>query len=73
MLSHRNILANCASNLDALQLNDTDSTLSFLPVAHSFERTAGYYTVMLGGGTINYAEGLGQIAQNLLEVEPTVV
>jgi long-chain acyl-CoA synthetase len=73
MLSHRNILSNCASNLDALKLNDTDSTLSFLPVAHSFERTAGYYTVMLGGGTINYAEGLGQIAQNMLEVEPTVV
>ena len=73
MLSHRNILANCGSNLDALKLNDTDSTLSFLPVAHSFERTAGYYTVMLGGGTINYAEGLGQIAQNMLEVEPTVV
>ena len=73
MLSHRNILANCASNLDALALNETDSTLSFLPVAHSFERTAGYYTVMGAGGTINYAEGLGQIAQNLLEVEPTVV
>lgn len=73
MLSHRNILANCASNLDALALDETDSTLSFLPVAHSFERTAGYYTVMAAGGTINYAEGLAQIAQNLLEVEPTVV
>jgi long-chain acyl-CoA synthetase len=73
MLSHRNIMANCASNLDALGLNETDSTLSFLPVAHSFERTAGYYTVMAAGGTINYAEGLGQIAQNLLEVGPTVV
>ena len=73
MLSHRNILANCASNLAALGLDETDSTLSFLPVAHSFERTAGYYTVMAAGGTINYAEGLGQIAQNLLEVEPTVV
>jgi long-chain acyl-CoA synthetase len=48
-------------------------TLSFLPVAHAFERTAGYYTVMLAGGTIAYAEGLTQIAQNLLEVEPTVV
>ena len=48
-------------------------TLSFLPVAHSFERTAGYYTVMMGGGTIAYAEGLAQLAQNLLEVQPTVV
>jgi long-chain acyl-CoA synthetase len=73
MLSHGNIIANCESNLKALNLNSNDMTLSFLPVAHSFERTAGYYTVMLGGGTIAYAEGLGQIAANLLEVEPTVV
>jgi long-chain acyl-CoA synthetase len=73
MLSHGNIIANCESNLAALNLNSGDMVLSFLPVAHSFERTAGYYTVMLGGGTIAYAEGLGQIAANLLEVEPTVV
>lgn len=73
MLTHGNILSNCNSNLDALGLDETDMTLSFLPVAHAFERTAGYYTVMVAGGTIAYAEGLGQIAQNLLEVEPTVV
>jgi long-chain acyl-CoA synthetase len=73
MLSHGNIIANSESNLAALNLNSKDMTLSFLPVAHSFERTAGYYTVMLGGGAIAYAEGLGQIAANLLEVEPTVV
>jgi long-chain acyl-CoA synthetase len=73
MLTHRNILANCDSNLDALKLGENDMTLSFLPVAHAFERTAGYYTVMAGGGMIAYAEGLAQIAQNLLEVDPTVV
>jgi long-chain acyl-CoA synthetase len=73
MLSHGNIVANCESNLSALDLNSDDSTLSFLPVAHSFERTAGYYTVMLAGGTIAYAEGLAHIGADLLEVEPTVV
>jgi len=73
MLSHGNILANCESSLDALNLRDSDVVLSILPVAHAFERTGGYYTVMAAGGTIAYAEGLGQIAQNLLEIEPTVV
>lgn len=73
MLSHGNIIANCESNQAALNLAESDMTLSFLPVAHSFERTAGYYTVVAAGGTIAYAEGLGQIAQNLLEIEPTVV
>lgn len=73
MLTHGNLLANSESSLAALDLNQRDMTLSFLPIAHSFERTAGYYTVVLAGGTIAYAEGLGQIAQNLLEVNPTVV
>ncbi|MGD1026739.1 AMP-dependent synthetase/ligase [Candidatus Binatus soli] len=73
MLSHGNILANCEDSLAALTLNHTDMTLSHLPIAHSFERTAGYYTVALAGGTIAFAESLGQIAANLTEVEPTVV
>ncbi|HXR24319.1 MAG TPA: long-chain fatty acid--CoA ligase [Candidatus Binataceae bacterium] len=73
MLTHGNILANCESNIEALNLRDTDIVLSVLPIAHAFERTGGYYTVMAAGGTIAYAEGLGQIAENLLEIEPTVL
>ena len=73
MLSHGNVLANCEDALAALTLNETDMTLSHLPIAHSFERTAGYYTVTMGGGTIAFAESLGQIASNLTEVQPTVV
>ncbi|MBF6571368.1 MAG: long-chain fatty acid--CoA ligase [Candidatus Binataceae bacterium] len=73
MLSNGNILANCESSLYALGLGENDMTLSFLPVAHAFERTAGYYTVMVAGGMIAYAEGLTQIAANLLEVDPSVV
>ncbi len=73
MLTHGNILANCESNLEALNLRDTDIVLSVLPIAHAFERTGGYYTVMAAGGTIAYAEGLGKIAENLLEIEPTVL
>ncbi len=73
MLSHGNILANGADSLAALGLNETDMTLSHLPIAHSFERTAGYYTVAMAGGTIAFAESLGQVASNLQEVQPTVV
>ncbi len=73
MLSHGNLLANAEDALAALGLNHTDMTLSHLPIAHSFERTAGYYTVAMAGGTIAFAESLGQIASNLTEVEPTVV
>ncbi|HTY55438.1 MAG TPA: long-chain fatty acid--CoA ligase [Candidatus Binataceae bacterium] len=73
MLSHGNLIANCQGNVRALDLGEHDMTLSFLPMAHSFERTAGYYTVMMAGGSTAYAEGLGQIADNLRETNPTVV
>ncbi len=73
MLTHGNILSNAEDSLEVLGLGDTDMTLSFLPIAHSFERTAGYYTVMLAGATIAFAEGLTQIAANLVEINPTIV
>jgi len=73
MLSHGNLIANCLGNIRALDLGEQDMTLSFLPMAHSFERTAGYYTVMMAGGSTAFAEGLGQIADNLRETQPTVV
>ena len=57
MLTHDNILSNCDSNLEALGLGENDMTLSFLPVAHAFERTAGYYTVMTAGGPSHTQRG----------------
>ena len=73
MLTHGNILANCYDALAALTLCDTDQTLSVLPIAHSFERTNGYYAVMMAGGSIAFAEGLTSIASNLQEIRPTVL
>jgi long-chain acyl-CoA synthetase len=72
MLTHGNLLGNCEGSLNALELDERDVVLSFLPIAHSFERTAGYYTVTMCGGTIAYAEGLSQIAQDLQAIRPTV-
>ncbi|MHB8382288.1 MAG: AMP-dependent synthetase/ligase [Candidatus Binataceae bacterium] len=73
MLTHGNILANCYDALEALSLCDTDQTLSVLPIAHSFERTAGYYAVTMAGGSIAFAEGLTSVASNLQEIQPTVL
>jgi long-chain acyl-CoA synthetase len=72
MLTHGNLLGNCEGSLNALELDERDVVLSFLPIAHSFERTAGYYTPTMCGGTIAYAEGLTQIAQDLQAIRPTV-
>jgi len=72
MLTHRNVLANAEASMAHIDLTDRDMTLSFLPIAHAFERTV-HYTVFMAGGTVAYAEGLTQIAQNLLEVNPTIL
>jgi long-chain acyl-CoA synthetase len=44
MLTHGNILSNCDSNMDALGLGENDMVLSFLPIAHAFERVPGNTT-----------------------------
>ncbi len=73
MLTHGNLLSNAEDAREVLDVNEGDNILSFLPVAHSFERTAGYYTVILGGGEIAYAEGLTQIPANLQEIKPRLL
>jgi long-chain acyl-CoA synthetase len=71
MLSHRNILSNVEGISKVFNFNAEDSTLSFLPISHVFERTINYY-FQKKGVSIYYAENMGTIAANLKEVCPTV-
>ena len=45
--------------------------LSFLPLSHAYEHTAGQYMPMGMGGQIIYAEGLDKLASNIEEARPT--
>jgi long-chain acyl-CoA synthetase len=77
MLTHRNLCENIKSCNESmcktLPIDERDSTLSFLPLCHTYERTAGYYLIFACGGTINYAESIETITMNLTEVRPTIV
>ena len=73
MLTHGNFLSNCESVLKHVRVSPEDRTLSFLPLSHSFERTAGHYTLMMAGGEIAYATDLERVAVELKEIQPTVV
>jgi long-chain acyl-CoA synthetase len=73
MLNHGNFLSNVRAALEILPISESDVALSFLPLSHSFERLAGYYAVMAGGGTIAYAEGIDKVAENMQEIRPTVM
>lgn len=69
MLSHANIVSNIQAVMTFLPLNAEKTTLSFLPLCHSFERVV-YLTYMLSGCSVYYAESLEKIADNLKEVKP---
>ncbi|MEP0822548.1 MAG: long-chain fatty acid--CoA ligase [Ignavibacterium sp.] len=73
MLTHKNLVSNIKASADVIPFGETDTLLSFLPLCHSFERMAGYYTTMACGVTVAYAESVETVRDNLLEVHPTVV
>lgn len=70
-LTHGNFLSNMQYIREALQMSGQDKHLSFLPLSHVFERTAGYYLMVSIGATIAYAESMDTISQNILETRPT--
>ncbi len=72
MLSHHNIWSNIAACVEALRLSEEASCLAWLPLSHILERMVDYYLLHVGV-TINYAESVDTVAQNLPEVRPTVV
>ncbi|HVH79334.1 MAG TPA: long-chain fatty acid--CoA ligase [Stellaceae bacterium] len=75
LATHRNILANCRGAyhlLEMLGLGD-EVFLSFLPLSHSYEHTAGLMFPISIGAQIYFAEGADSLAANLLEAKPTIM
>jgi long-chain acyl-CoA synthetase len=73
MLSHHNILSNAHAGLTTLTVYQEDEFLSFLPLSHTLERTAGYYLPIMSGSTVAYARSIPQLAADLAVIRPTVV
>ncbi|HTY58767.1 MAG TPA: long-chain fatty acid--CoA ligase [Bacteroidota bacterium] len=73
MLTHSNLCSNIQSAAEAIPFGTSDVLLSFLPLSHSFERMAGYYTGMACGATVAFAESVETVRDNMLEVRPTIV
>jgi len=71
MLSHSNIV-NQIENVKMIPAKWSKVTLSFLPLCHAYERMLVYLYQYLGM-SVYYAESLGTIAENIKEVNPTMM
>jgi len=72
-LTHRNILANVTAVLARVWAGPEDLFLSFLPLSHTFERTAGYYAPIAVGCCVAYSRSVPLLAEDLLSQRPTVL
>jgi len=78
MLSHGAIICNCMGAHEFLhQLpgfeEGKEIFLSFLPLSHSYEHTAGQFLPISIGAQIYYSEGVDKLTGNISEVRPTVL
>jgi len=73
MLSHNNIFINAYSAATFEYFSEDDVFLSFLPLSHMFERTAGYYMPMVIGAEIVYARSIEKLAEDLINISPTIL
>jgi long-chain acyl-CoA synthetase len=74
MLTHGNLLHNVlAAEKVFPMVNQEWTALSFLPLCHSFERTAGHNFMLHAGVTIAYAESVEKVPENMGEVRPHIM
>ena len=72
MLSHRNILFQLAYADFITPLHEGDQQLSFLPLCHIAERTFTVFNPLHTGSTVNFAESLDAVPENIREIAPAL-
>ena len=75
MLPHRAILSNCAGAFRLLKMIGLQDEiyLSFLPLSHAYEHTAGQFFMLSLGAEIVYARGVETLAADMAHIRPTIM
>ena len=73
MLSHQNMLQDVKAALAVYAVYQDDVFLSFLPLSHMFERTAGYYLTLVAGCTVAFARSVALLSEDFKTQRPTVI
>ena len=72
MLTHANIASNVRAVCMVLEVEDTDTTVSFLPLSHILQRMADYLFFWTGCA-IGYPRSLDTLIPDLKTLQPTIV
>jgi long-chain acyl-CoA synthetase len=73
MLPHRSFTFLVAAIRESLPITEADTFLSFLPMAHVYERFVGLTLVFGVGATVAFARSLKSLASDMVEVKPTIM
>jgi long-chain acyl-CoA synthetase len=75
VLSHGSILCNIKGAFELVKEVGlgNDVFLSFLPLSHAYEHTAGQYLPISIGAEIYYAESVEKLVENMAEARPTIM
>ena len=72
MLTHNNIASNVRASRMALEVSESDNTVSFLPLSHILQRMCDYLFMWVGC-RIAYPRSIDTLVDDLKVIRPTVV
>lgn len=72
MITHGNVCSVCEALEQVWPFEEGDVHLSYLPLAHVYERIGGQFFCLYAGGVIAYASGLDTIVDDARDVKPTI-
>lgn len=76
MLHHGAMMHNVVGAAEVIERDfgwGDERFLSFLPLSHAFEHTAGFFLPLGLGADIWFSEGLDKLSSNLEEAQPTIM
>ena len=73
VLPHSNFIAMARASLEFFPVGEEDVMVSFLPFSHVFERQSGLVVGLLAGGQGYLSRGLDHLAEDIADVNPTVL
>ncbi len=73
MLSHKNLTFTADLATQLVSMQHGDKSLSYLPLSHIAEQMFTIHGPITAGTTVYFAESIERVADNLKEVQPTVL